>query len=215
MSGGTARLPHVAAMLARGAPLRIVAFGSSTTEGVGASRPPLAYPARLEAALAAALPSGAVRVLSRGIGGADAEVMARHVPEILAEHADLVVWQTGSNDMMNGVPPQRLAARARAGVVAMLQVGSDVLLVEPQFCPLLEGVPAAPAYRQALRALAAEVQIPLLRRYDLMRQAPDAAAMTGPDGMHLTDFGHAWLGRAVAREILAAAGCGQLMPERY
>ena len=44
-------LPHVARQIAIGAPLKIVAFGSSSTQGVGASSPANAYPARLQSDL--------------------------------------------------------------------------------------------------------------------------------------------------------------------
>jgi hypothetical protein len=41
-------LPHVARQIAIGAPLKIVAFGSSSTEGIGASSPANSYPSRLQ-----------------------------------------------------------------------------------------------------------------------------------------------------------------------
>jgi hypothetical protein len=51
-STGTSVLPHVAARLAQHQPLSIIAFGSSSTEGVGASSPAHAYPAQLQVDLA-------------------------------------------------------------------------------------------------------------------------------------------------------------------
>jgi hypothetical protein len=52
-------LPASRAALRAGRPLTVVAFGSSSTEGAGASTPDHAYPARLEALLRAALPGRA------------------------------------------------------------------------------------------------------------------------------------------------------------
>ena len=52
--------PVVEARLDPGRPLTIVALGSSSTEGAGASGPQASYPARLEALLRAALPGRTV-----------------------------------------------------------------------------------------------------------------------------------------------------------
>ena len=69
LSVTAARLPHVRQALERRAPLRIVAIGSSSTEGVGASTPARTYPARLEAILERRHPDLPVEVLNRGKGG--------------------------------------------------------------------------------------------------------------------------------------------------
>ncbi|MGO8915768.1 MAG: hypothetical protein ACLQJR_07665, partial [Stellaceae bacterium] len=52
----TAPLPHTALRLKAGGPLTIVALGSSSTEGVGATRPERSYPSRLAALLRAKFP---------------------------------------------------------------------------------------------------------------------------------------------------------------
>src|SRR5690348_16668712 len=51
-----APLPHAAERIRKHELLRIVAIGSSSTSGVGASAPARSYPARLAALLAARLP---------------------------------------------------------------------------------------------------------------------------------------------------------------
>ena len=50
-------LPHVAQSLAKGGPLTIVAFGSSSTYGTGASGPDKSYPSRLAKLLALRFPN--------------------------------------------------------------------------------------------------------------------------------------------------------------
>lgn len=203
-------LPRVAALLGRDAPLRIVAFGSSSTEGVGASVPSATYPRRLQAWLGAALPDR-VEVLNAGVGGNDAEDMARRLPGVLAMRPDLVVWQTGSNDPLRGVPLARFVELTRAGIQAMRNAGIDVMLMEPQDCAVLREHPGAFAYRDALRALAAEMHVPLVRRYDLMHAWIAAGLLTPKqmllgDGLHMTDGGYALLAQEVGREILALTG---------
>ena len=98
-------------------PLRIIAFGSSSTEGIGASSPAATYPSRLLAALTAALPAGQrVIVFNRGIGGEDADDMLRRLPAVIAERPDLIIWQTGSNDPLRAVPLDRFVQETMAGV---------------------------------------------------------------------------------------------------
>src|SRR3954447_10389163 len=65
-------LTYVAAKLAKRERLTILAMGSSSTEGVGASSPAASYPSRLEAELRKRFPDVDIRVINRGKGGEDA-----------------------------------------------------------------------------------------------------------------------------------------------
>ena len=64
-------LDRSALRLGQGRPLTIVAMGSSSTQGVGASAPSMSYPSRLEGELRDRFPAVEIRVLNRGIGGQD------------------------------------------------------------------------------------------------------------------------------------------------
>src|SRR5689334_18466628 len=64
-----APLPHTARRLSAGQPLTIVALGSSSTEGVGATAPQFSYPSRLAAVLQARFPEVPIRVVNRGVSG--------------------------------------------------------------------------------------------------------------------------------------------------
>src|SRR5579864_6785320 len=48
--------------------LRIVAMGSSSTQGYGASNPQFSYPSQLQIRLQEAMPGVAVRVFNKGVG---------------------------------------------------------------------------------------------------------------------------------------------------
>jgi lysophospholipase L1-like esterase len=202
-------LSHVAWRIARGAPLRIVAFGSSSTEGVGASSAAATYPRRLEAWLRVAL-KDQVEVVNAGIGGQDSDDMAARLPAIIALRPDLVVWQTGSNDPLRGVPLDRFIAHTRDGIRALRQAGADVMLMEPQDCAVLRAHAGSLEYRDALRQISAEMQVPLVRRYDLMHQWL-AERLLKPtdllfhDGLHMTDGGYALLATEVGRQIMTLA----------
>ena len=59
--------------------LRIVAMGSSSTQGYGTTNPSFAYPAQLKMKLTEAMPGTTIHVFNKGIGGQDAEIGRAHV----------------------------------------------------------------------------------------------------------------------------------------
>jgi lysophospholipase L1-like esterase len=205
---GDRRLSHLAERLAAGLPVRIIAFGSSSTEGVGASSPAASYPSRLQDALTAAWPPRQqVVVLNRGIGGEDADDMARRLPMVIAEHPDLIIWQTGSNDPLRDLPLDRFVQETIAGVQEIRAAHIDLMLMEPQLCRALDGKPVSVSYRDALRGIGAGMDVPVIRRYDLMRRWLDdgvltATQMLAPDGLHMADGGYAKLADTVAADIM-------------
>src|SRR5262249_26142586 len=94
-------LDRSAARVDQGGTLTIVAMGSSSTQGVGASAPSLSYPSRLQEQLRERLPAIEVRVLNRGIGGQDVgEELRRLDRDVVAEHPGLVIWQVGTNAVL-------------------------------------------------------------------------------------------------------------------
>jgi lysophospholipase L1-like esterase len=201
------RLIHLTERLAAHQPVRIIAFGSSSTEGAGASSPQATYPSRLQVALAAGWPSRQkVVVLNRGIGGEDADDMVRRLPSVIGEHPDLIIWQTGSNDPLRGVPLDRFEQETVAGIELIRAAHIDVMLIEPQLCRELDNKPVSIEYRDTLRAVGETTDVTVVRRYDLMRKwladgvlTPDQ--MLSPDGLHMADGGYAKLADAIAEDI--------------
>jgi len=202
-------LPHVAARLARHQPLTIIAFGSSSTEGVGASSPAHAYPVLLQADLAALVPTGeTVTVVNRGIGGEDADdMMIRLARDVVPAKPDLVIWQTGTNDPLRKLPLDRFITETRAGILEMRLAGIDVVLMEPQDCRMMRATPGAFAYLDAVRKIGADLGVPVVRRYDMIHRwladgTVTEAQLMAPDGLHMADEGYARLAAEVARELV-------------
>jgi acyl-CoA thioesterase I len=202
------KLPLVAQRIGMREPLRITAFGSSSTEGIGATSKQHCYPSRLAVALAAALPPGVeVSVLNRGIGGEDADDMIARLPAIIAEKPDLVIWQTGSNDSLRGVPLDRFISETRDGIARMQAAGIDVMLMEPQLAPRLADTQHADEFLGAVRDVGRDMHVVVIRRYDLMQQWLDRGVLTydqmmSGDGLHMTDGGYDLLARSVADSIV-------------
>jgi acyl-CoA thioesterase-1 len=94
-------LPNTARAIRRGEALVIVAIGSSSTQGVGASDQAHTYPALLAEELRRRWPRLAVTVVNKGGGGETADLMlARFTRDVLPYRPQLVIWQTGSNSVV-------------------------------------------------------------------------------------------------------------------
>src|SRR4051794_41664334 len=91
-------LPHVAGKLAAGQPVEIIAFGSSSTAGFGASSPEFNYPNRLSAQLRRQYPSARITVVNCGKGGEDPPELMKRVPtEVIGMQPELASWPAGTN----------------------------------------------------------------------------------------------------------------------
>lgn len=208
-------LPVTRAALERGAPLRIVAFGSSSTEGAGASGPEQTYPAQLEARLHAALPGAKLLVLNRGKGGQEVhEMLARLEPDVLATRPTLVIWQAGANAVLQGMPPEEFRAALAGGIARLHAAGADVLLMDSQRAPRILASRGFERLDTAIRDLSAESHAPLFSRAALMEAWQASGTPFGdllaPDGLHHNDRGYACVAEALARTILAATGPAQV-----
>ena len=96
-------LPRLAQKIASGEPVTIVAIGSSSTSGAGASSPAANYPSRLAIELKQHFPKLSFTVLNRGVGGEEvADMLSRFDSAVLAEKPDLVLWQLGTNSVIRG-----------------------------------------------------------------------------------------------------------------
>ena len=201
---------HVASRLSHGAPVSIVAFGSSSTSGVGASSTDTTYPACLERDLKAHLHfHETVKVANRGVAGDDIDAMLQRLQhDVVEARPDLVIWQLGTNDALEHMPVAHFEAAARQGIKTLKKAGIDLVLMEPQNAPRFDAAPDAAAYRNAVRRLGAEFGVPVIRRFDLMTRwakGSEGPALVAPDGLHMSDEGYQKLGEAAATLILSAA----------
>jgi len=133
----SAPLPRLAGRLLTHQPIVIVAIGSSSTAGAGASAPQFSYPAQLQRELQRLWPDQPVKVVNRGINGEDAADMRRRFArDVFVEHPDLVVWQLGTNYLMRNNGLGTFAGEITQGVDDIRSRGIDVVLIgtpEPGF----------------------------------------------------------------------------------
>ena len=129
-------LRHTARRLAAGEPLTIVAIGSSSTSGAGASSRAASYPSRLAIELKERFPAEDITVLNRGVNGEEtAQMMARFDTGVIAEHPDLVLWQVGTNSVLRDAPLQEHSVLLHEGIARLKAAGADVVLMDLQYHP--------------------------------------------------------------------------------
>jgi acyl-CoA thioesterase I len=204
-------LPHVAAKLRAGQPIKIVTLGSSSTEGVGASSVAANYPSRMLAELQQLWPKNAITVLNKGVSGEQAhQMMARFERDVIDQKPDLVVWQTGTNSALHHSDLERFIADVDHGIDRARDAGIDVLLMTPQYSPKFEAVFNKHAYLHNIATIGAVNRVPVFRRYEAMKHWQTNGQMTADDminadGLHLTDQSYYCLGVLTARMIAGLA----------
>ncbi len=109
-------LPNARKAVQEGKSLTIVALGSSSTAGTGASSQDNSYPSLLQGELTRRFPGIEVSVINRGVGGNSAVQMLHRIPdEVLAEEPNLVIWQTGVNDAIYDIGIDKFKRILRKG----------------------------------------------------------------------------------------------------
>lgn len=202
---GAGSLARTHRKLAEKIPLKIVAFGSSSTQGAGASAPSAAYPAQLEEILRDRAGVDAT-VINHGVGGETILDMRNRLNrDVLRLEPDLVIWQVGSNAAMRSMDPKVFADMLDRETGRLRQGGADVILMDPQQAPEVDVRPGAATIIAGIRALAAQKGIALMPRHRIMEAWAASPAFPGSalgaDGMHMNDLGYHCLAVLLAEGI--------------
>jgi acyl-CoA thioesterase I len=205
-------LSRTARRLVSGQPVKIVALGSSSTYGKGASTSAATYPSRLAGELDRLFSHHKITVLNRGVSGEEVpDMLARLDTAVIAEKPDLVLWQVGTNWVLGGskaVQPQ--ASLLRQGLVRLKATGADVVLIDPQYAPRVIAKPNADGMVSLIATTAKAEHVGVFHRFDLMRHwyetehLPFKTFVSG-DGLHMNDWSYACLAKALGMAIAEAA----------
>ena len=189
--------------------LDILAIGSSSTEGIGASSPAFAYPAQLADELSKKDGIPAL-VRNAGIGGElAAKTLQRLKAALKAASPELVIWQVGTNDALAGVDEAVFRATVESGVAAARAAGVPLMLVDPQYVAKIPDVARYERFVAIVDKIGAQLRVPVVSRYAMMkRRGANALALLSGDGLHMNDLGYHCLAHAIAEEIEGAAGSG-------
>jgi acyl-CoA thioesterase-1 len=204
-------LRRVAQRIAARQPITVVAIGSSSTSGAGASSSAASYPSRLEVELKERFPHLTIKVLNRGIGGeVAAEMLARFDRAVLAEQPDLVLWQVGTNTVLRHQNVSGVENLIHAGLERLKASGADVVLIDPQFAPKVIDKPDAERMVNLIQLAAKTENVSVFHRFEVMRhwrmaqQIPFESFLSA-DGLHMNDWSYACVAKLLAAAIDDAA----------
>jgi acyl-CoA thioesterase-1 len=163
-------LPAAQREVAADQQLIVLTFGGVQPAGAEAESSGATWPARLNAALRAALPQIQVTVANRpppGKSSADVPVM---LADLIAQTgARLVIWGPGGRDVAAGVGLDNFGRAVQGGIDAVRGANADLILLDTTFVPSPARMALVEDYRQKLLSTAAANHVPLLRRHAMMR----------------------------------------------
>lgn len=205
-----APLPVLASAIRRGEDVVIVAIGSSSTAGSGASDAAHSYPARLTHELQRRWPALAITVLNKGIDGETAsQMVVRFDRDVMAHNPDLVIWQTGTNSLLRGEMMETYTATLRAGIAKLKRSHADVILMDPQYAPMVLASSAHLRMIDTMRTAARDLKVGLFPRFAAMKGWIDSGRygmndLISPDALHMNDTSYGCMARALAAGIAQA-----------
>ena len=204
-------LKRVAQRVAGGQPLTIVAIGSSSTAGAGASSPAMNYPSRLEVELKTLFPRVDITVFNRGVNGEESrDMVARFDRDVIAQKPDLVLWQVGSNSVLRDRPLQDANSSLRDGLKRLHDIGADVVLINPQYAPKVINKHDVDGMVDLIHLTAKESNVDLFERFAVMRywrltEDIPFSTFISPDELHMNDWSYGCIAKLMASAIHEAA----------
>jgi lysophospholipase L1-like esterase len=202
-----APLPTLVSRLENRQPVRILAIGSSSTWGVGATSSRRNYPSQLENMLEKVLKDVPIEMVNRGVSGETASTTADRLRmEAALIKPDLVLWQVGTNDAVQRIPVELFERTVSKTVAILKRKNIDVVLVGLQYTPRYARDEHYFAIREALKRVAAEQNVLYVRRYQTMEYIAKTKAslqMMAEDDFHLNDVGYQCMAEHIAQAVTA------------
>ena len=205
------KLPNTARTVRSRQPLVIVAIGSSSTAGVGASDPAHTYPAVLAGELHRGWPQLEVTVINKGVGGElVSQMLARFERDVLPYHPQLVIWQTGSNQVLKRENLEGYADTVREGIRRLKAARADVILMDPQFAPRVLARRMHLPVVDSVAGVANEMNVAVFQRFAVMRHWIASGQykmqdIISSDGLHMNNESYSCIARLLADSLMAAA----------
>ena len=192
-------------------PITIVAIGSSSTAGAGASSAAASYPNRLAVELKQHFPNHSITVINRGVDGEEVgDMLRRFDTSVLTERPDLVLWQLGTNSVIRDDKLSDHDTSIRNGLKKIRAIGADAVLIDPQFAPKVIVKAGVASMVELIAATAKREDVDLFPRFNVMKHWSEVDHMAferfvSPDGLHMNDWGYACMAKGLGVAIAEAA----------
>lgn len=200
-------LTRTARDIQQGKKITIVALGSSSTAGAGATSADNSYPAQLQVKLRLRFPKSNIEVINRGNNGDTAvEMMARLETQVLAMKPQMVLFQAGANTVLKSLPVEAAAKLIDETVYKIRMQDIDVVLVDHQFAPELKDRSGSQPMLDALEGISHDYGIPRMKRFELMKRWNEKDKLSfrktvHPDGIHMNDWSYGCFADVFAQGI--------------
>jgi len=200
-------LPHVAEAITQAKRLQVAVVGSASSTLRGASGVQHAYPAQLEAELGRRLAGVAVKVVPHIQQGTTADMATTFPRLIAAEKPNLVIWQTGTTDVMLGTEQDEFRDALDKGLQTLQTSGTDVILMNLQYSPRTDPMMHAGPYADAMRTVAEDRGVALFDRMGIMKYWNDEGTF---DFYSMSNDGtvervHHCIGRLLADQVIGSS----------
>lgn len=201
-----AALPNLTEALEKKQPIKVLAIGSSSTVGVGASNPQRNYPNQLTELLKKSFAGVDLKIINKGVSGEVAAATAERLRSLLAHHGKpkLILWQVGTNDALARVPVESFSETVRSTVRWLKSHDIDVVLVGLQYTPNVVKDEHYHAIRAELNKIAEEEQVLHVRRFAAMEflTRVKGSALLAQDELHLNDLGYRCMAEHIAHAMV-------------
>jgi lysophospholipase L1-like esterase len=198
-------LPHVKKKLQAKEDVTIVALGSSSTAGAGASDITKTYPSQLEFQLRKHFPAS---VINMGRNGDRTKDMIARFDDVFDENPDLIIWQVGANDLLLGLAFIE-GPRIIKGSMRILHHDVDLILIDPQYAPKILEKKNVHYMISLIHVFANYKGINLFPRFDIMQswaQTMPELQYLNEDMLHQNDWSYSCiaklLGVAIVKKLL-------------
>jgi lysophospholipase L1-like esterase len=200
-------LTRSAAVAARTRRLKVVAIGSSSTAGAGASDRAHAWPARLEEELKRRLPNAEISVVNLAEMRQTTQQMIARFPAVLEQRPDIVVWEVGTAEAVRHLDVEDFFRTVVQGVETLTARGIDVVLVDPQYTRDTARLITFEPYLNAISRAAQMREVSLFHRHAVMRHWVDSGqfqfdSLRPADFSRVADSAYDCIGRLLAHFII-------------
>jgi acyl-CoA thioesterase-1 len=204
-------LSRLAQRLATNEPITVVAIGSSSTAGAGASTASATYPSRLAVELERHFPNRHITVINRGVNGEEVNDMVKRFDSAVVDaKPDLVLWQFGTNSIVRDQNLNSGDSAIQDGLKKIRAIGADVVIIDPQFAPKVIANSHAATTVELIATTAKYENVDLFRRYDVMKRWSKVdhipfKTFVSQDGLHMNDWSYACMAKGLGMAIAEAA----------
>ena len=204
-------LARTGKLIGAGEPVKIIALGSSSTAGAFATSPDKSYPSRLAVELKDRFPDQPITVINRGANGEEVpDMLTRLDAQVLAEKPDLILWQVGTNAVLRNSSVATTSTQILDGLKRMKASGADVILIDPQFAPMVVAKKETDEMVHLLATTAKTQNVDLFQRFAVMRHWRNVArlpfsAFISADDLHMNDWSYGCVAKLLAGAIAEAA----------